>query len=54
MEEEIDKQHQLYAIVTAIKDITAKIDDMKNEREKLIDEFKRIQLDDNNKLKESF
>ena len=53
MEKEINKLHQLYAVVIAIKAISIKIDEMKKERERLIDEFKRIQLDDN-KLKESY
>ncbi|WP_295791322.1 hypothetical protein [Mucilaginibacter sp.] len=53
MEKEINKLHQLYTVVNAIKAISIKIDDMKKERERLIDEFKRIQLDDN-KLKESY
>ena len=53
MEKEINKLNQLYAVVIAIKALSVKIDDMKKEREQLIDEFKRIQLDDN-KLKESY
>ena len=52
MKEDTLKLIRLHAIVTAIKDLSVKIENMKKEREVLVDEFKRVQ-DEGEELKEA-
>jgi len=52
MKEDPTKLTRLHEIVIAIKEISIKIENMKKEREVLVDEFKKVQ-DEGEELKEA-